>query len=84
MVLVVIPLTPQTITEADLALTVAAKVLKLPRMLADTVLENRGDFEHRFRTASGRVAVVTIAHDRRSAVVRLLPLDGAHAGDSGR
>jgi hypothetical protein len=63
-----------SIEDADLALAVVAKVLKLPRYLADTILERANDYEFRFRTLSGRVAGVTLAHDRASAIVRLIPL----------
>lgn len=60
--------------DSDLALVVASKVLKLPRLLSDTLLERESEFEFRFRTAGGRVAGVTLAHDRKSAIVRLIPV----------
>jgi hypothetical protein len=64
---------PGGISESDFALAVASKVLNLPKLLKDTVLEQKDKHEHLFRTALGSTAGVTIAHDRKTAVVRLLP-----------
>lgn len=66
---------PEEIADADFALAVASKVLRLPKLLKETVLEQKDDFEFLFRTASGNTAGVTLAHDRKSAVVRLLPVE---------
>jgi hypothetical protein len=60
--------------DSDLALVIASKVWKLPRLLSDTILKREDKFEFRFRTVSGRTAGVTLAHDRKSAIVRLLPV----------
>ena len=71
-VFVSIPPGTARIEDSDLALLVADKVLRLPKALADTILPQEEKHEHLFRTANGLTVGVTLAHDRRSAVVRLI------------
>jgi hypothetical protein len=68
------PPVPDEIEDADFALAVASKCFRLPKLLKDTVLEQKDKFEYLFRTESGRTVGVTLAHERKTAVVRLLPL----------
>lgn len=63
------------IEEADIALVVASKAVHLPKLMKDVRLEQEEKFEHRFRTASGGVVLVVVAHDRKTAVVRLKPVE---------
>ena len=74
-VFVALPEGSGRIPDSDLALVVASKTLLLPRQGEDAVLEKENEYEHRFRTVGGRVASVTLAHDRKTAIVRIIPLE---------
>ncbi len=73
MVMVALPQVTREVEDSDLALVVASKVLKLPRLPSEAVLRKETEREHRFRAASGRVAGVTLAQDRKTAIVRIIP-----------
>ncbi len=66
---------PDAVSDPQLAIAVAAKVVTLAPLLKDAILKPKNDHEHLFRTATGRTAGVTIAADRKSAVVRIVGID---------
>jgi hypothetical protein len=66
-----VPVLKDEMNDADLALFTASKAVNLPRLLADTVLKQENSFEHRFRTAGGKIVLVTLARDRETAIVRV-------------
>jgi hypothetical protein len=59
----------EKVSDADLALAFASKVVKLPDQLSDTILNQEKDSEYRFRTASGKVLIVALK-DREIAILR--------------
>lgn len=60
----------EEVSDADLALAFASKVVELPKLLSDTIMEKKKGSEHRFRTASGKVVIVALDPGRKIAVVR--------------
>jgi len=60
------------INDYDMTYMVAAEVVELSRYMADAVLPMENEYEHRFRTANGKIIGVTLAHDRKTALVRPL------------
>lgn len=59
----------EEVSDADLALAFASKVVKLPDQLSDTILNQEKDSEYRFRTASGKVLIVALK-ERKVAILR--------------
>jgi hypothetical protein len=68
-----VPVPRNEMSDGDLALVAASKVASLPERVADTVMGRADTDEYRFRTTSGKVIGVSIAYDRKTAIVRSLP-----------
>ncbi len=69
-VLFPIPVPKEEVSDADLALAFASKVVKLPDQLSETILDREKDSEYRFRTASGKVLIVALDASRKTAVIQ--------------
>lgn len=65
------PIPENEVKAFDLSFLIVSRVIKLPSLMTDALLPQENDYEHRFRTASGKVVAVTLAYDRKTAVVRL-------------
>lgn len=60
----------EEISDADLALIFASKVVKLSPVLSEARLGQKKENEYRFRTASGKVLIVALEATRRIAILR--------------
>lgn len=65
-----VPIPKEEVSDADLALAFASKVVKLSNLLSDTVLAREKDSEYRFRTANGKVLIVALNANREMAILR--------------
>ncbi|HEX8138689.1 MAG TPA: hypothetical protein VF544_14070 [Pyrinomonadaceae bacterium] len=65
-----VPVPKEELSDADVAIAFASKVVKLHPVLSEARLDQEKENEHRFRTADGKVLIVALATDRRSAIIK--------------
>ncbi|HEY0003739.1 MAG TPA: hypothetical protein VGB17_02925 [Pyrinomonadaceae bacterium] len=63
---------PQEMSDADLTLLVASKTIRLHPTLKDALQGHTIGREYKFKTFNGRIAGVTLSHDRKTAIVRII------------